>query len=62
MECKSKWAFHQARKNIELIDTLWNVNHLNLPHLSVSGGELIDTLWNVNSGLSISRDGLKFTN
>ena len=48
MECKSKWAFHQARKNIELIDTLWNVNHLNLPHLSVSGGELIDTLWNVN--------------
>ncbi len=33
---------------LELIDTLWNVNHIVLTSTSVAIIELIDTLWNVN--------------
>ena len=32
----------------ELIDTLWNVNLVDLLNLQVRLFELIDTLWNVN--------------
>ena len=32
----------------ELIDTLWNVNTLEVSYLLYTRIELIDTLWNVN--------------
>ena len=35
--------------NIELIDTLWNVNEHPGLHLLLFANELIDTLWNVNN-------------
>ena len=34
--------------NLELIDTLWNVNWTPLVDEADSSIELIDTLWNVN--------------
>ena len=35
-------------KGTELIDTLWNVNRVNVLFFVHDIGELIDTLWNVN--------------
>ena len=32
----------------ELIDTLWNVNSINVVFRELAKTELIDTLWNVN--------------
>ena len=37
----------------ELIDTLWNVNHITPNSFCVYLRELIDTLWNVNSNPSM---------
>ena len=34
--------------NLELIDTLWNVNNLTISLFPFRTAELIDTLWNVN--------------
>ena len=36
-------------EEMELIDTLWNVNFIKDSIRCRSGRELIDTLWNVNS-------------
>ena len=48
MECKYIYAHDVGCKNLELIDTLWNVNCI--PPLCILKTllELIDTLWNVN--------------
>ena len=40
--------FHQSKIELELIDTLWNVNQIKYAALFVQSRELIDTLWNVN--------------
>ena len=48
MECKLRFEFIQLQYAWELIDTLWNVNGVPVPGVSVPGVELIDTLWNVN--------------
>ena len=37
--------------NIELIDTLWNVNREAMRDIQDDIDELIDTLWNVNAFL-----------
>ena len=50
MECKSTIASKMLQYNkAELIDTLWNVNSVDIPHPATLSLELIDTLWNVNS-------------
>ena len=49
MECKLFCVVITRTISMELIDTLWNVNHY---HVIISWGnttELIDTLWNVNN-------------
>ena len=48
MECKSLWDQRPFPIEIELIDTLWNVNEAAIINLSDYSIELIDTLWNVN--------------
>ena len=48
MECKSDIYKKNARRDNELIDTLWNVNRLMTLILDEIAAELIDTLWNVN--------------
>ena len=48
MECKSDIYKKNARRDNELIETLWNVNKSIKCAVSGSVLELIDTLWNVN--------------
>ena len=56
MECKLRVRFQSAaRRFLELIDTLWNVNECCEPTGKTVAIELIDTLWNVNiSGSNVS--------
>ena len=50
MECKSSSpSLYLPRLATELIDTLWNVNHITSKATYLSQYELIDTLWNVNT-------------
>ena len=55
MECK--WLSRRGRQSykVELIDTLWNVNTIDVSLVVVRTRELIDTLWNVNK---IRRKGI----
>ena len=49
MECKyDSREMSELIKGTELIDTLWNVNRVNVLFFVHDIGELIDTLWNVN--------------
>ena len=38
----------QVGQNIELIETLWNVNDIDVDFETERRQELIETLWNVN--------------
>ena len=50
MECKFCSSLSSlSRFEIELIDTLWNVNTIMTQWFKMLVEELIDTLWNVNS-------------
>ena len=51
MECKYNADQINPERNIELIDTLWNVNEAGQKYRHFKIGELIDTLWNVNRHL-----------
>ena len=48
MECKLCSGYYSAPDSGELIDTLWNVNMLQVDEQPEGTLELIDTLWNVN--------------
>ena len=48
MECKFSYLNKRNQVNIELIDTLWNVNDKKVIEKLLNKYELIDTLWNVN--------------
>ena len=48
MECKFALSLSYRRFDLELIDTLWNVNKGRPVSSSNCTVELIDTLWNVN--------------
>ena len=48
MECKFSGSHIPFSGNIELIDTLWNVNLVDRCTYNPGPAELIDTLWNVN--------------
>ena len=48
-------------ETIELIDTLWNVNVLDISLKNLHALELIDTLWNVNFKIS-EQSGTKIEN
>ena len=55
MECKLYLYYLCQKLNVELIDTLWNVND-GLPAGNYSiKMELIDTLWNVNYSDKVGR-------
>ena len=52
MECKLQGDWNPAvTRDLELIDTLWNVNKDGCEYVAVDFTELIDTLWNVNHSL-----------
>ena len=48
VECKSHYIIIYIIIYIELIETLWNVNHFKTFANSTAFFELIETLWNVN--------------
>ena len=48
MECKLFVFVNFNYALLELIDTLWNVNDIDVVIANVRDIELIDTLWNVN--------------
>ena len=50
MECKFVNMIFDDEMELELIDTLWNVNIVSKSLVLHSLLELIDTLWNVNKG------------
>ena len=54
MECKFGSEIYELLGNIELIETLWNVNEFRDEKQARYKEELIETLWNVNTinGLS----------
>ena len=54
MECKSKRKLIEKEEQIELIDTLWNVNKKHPTGRPLQYHELIDPLCNVNSGIVTS--------
>ena len=49
MECKSLPGLTKIGGDLELIDTLWNVNNCTRFQFQKKLQELIDTLWNVNT-------------
>ena len=51
MECKYNGDKQELYEDVELIDTLWNVNRQLKSRVRDSNIELIDTLWNVNREL-----------
>ena len=57
VECKFIYNQGQQIQQIELIETLWNVNYINPFLQDCLKSELIETLWNVNVKLSVSDDG-----
>ena len=48
MECKFDDLGSLSEEYIELIETLWNVNFINVVMFLMKILELIETLWNVN--------------
>ena len=55
MECKLKKGKEVVDRQVELIDTLWNVNVYYMHQIPRQYKELIDTLWNVNSLLFVTK-------
>ena len=48
VECKSVTYEKEYEENMELIETLWNVNKKDTVAKLATALELIETLWNVN--------------
>ena len=48
VECKWRKRIAKGWVLMELIETLWNVNIINLEYIYIVYFELIETLWNVN--------------
>ena len=49
MECKYWRSLGYMWEILELIETLWNVNHIGMVYGDAITLELIETLWNVNT-------------